>query len=68
MNTRLQKIDHICRKYEVKALYVFGSRSAEMLQAVQDDRYKFQSSQSDLDIGVLTHVPFSIDDKVNLAL
>ena len=68
MNTRLQKIEHICRKYQVKALYVFGSRSAEMLQALQDDPYEFQLSQSDLDIGVLTHSPFSVDNKVSLAL
>jgi len=68
MNTRLQKIAQTCRKYQVKALYVFGSRSAEMFQALQDDTYEFQLSQSDLDIGALTHSPFLVDDKVNLTL
>jgi len=58
MNTRLQKIEQICRKYRAKALYAFGSRSAEVLQALQ----------SDLDIGILTSYPFSVDEKVNLAL
>ena len=65
---RLQKIEQICRKYQVKALYVFGSRSVEILQALQDDPYEFQLSQSDLDIGVLTHSPFSVGNKVSLAL
>jgi len=68
MNTRLQKIEQTCRKYQVKALYAFGSRSAEMFQALQDDTYEFQPSQSDLDIGALTHSPFLVDDKVNLTL
>ncbi len=68
MNRRLQKIEQICRKYQVKALYVFGSRGADMLHAINDDAYQLASSQSDLDIGVLTHSPFSIESKVNLTL
>jgi predicted nucleotidyltransferase len=68
MNTRLQKIGQICRKFQVKALYVFGSRSAEMLAALRDDEYRFKPSQSDLDIGVLTHSLLSVHDKVSLTL
>ncbi|MBI5842088.1 MAG: nucleotidyltransferase domain-containing protein [Chloroflexi bacterium] len=68
MNTRLQTIEQLCRKYQVKALYVFGSRSADMLHAINNDTYQLASSQSDLDIGVLTHSPFSIESKVNLTL
>jgi hypothetical protein len=37
-----------------------------MLQAIKDDRYQPAPSQSDLDIGVLSHSPFSIENKVNL--
>jgi len=66
MSARLQKIEQICRKYQVKALYVFGSRGAEMLQALKEDAYQFQPSQSDLDVGVLSHSPFSMESKVNL--
>lgn len=68
MSMRLQTIEQLCRKYQVKALYVFGSRSAEMLQALHDDRYEIQSSQSDLDFGILAHSPFSVEDKVSLTL
>lgn len=66
MNTRLQKIEQTCRKYQLRALYVFGSRSADMLHAIQDDQYQLAPSQSDLDIGVLTHSPFPIENKVSL--
>jgi predicted nucleotidyltransferase len=66
MNARLQKIEQTCRRYQLKALYVFGSRSAEMLRAIQEEQYQLAPSQSDLDIGVLSHSPFSIEDKVSL--
>ena len=68
MNARLQEIEQICRKYQLKALYVFGSRSADMLQAIKDSQYQLGPSQSDLDIGVLSHSPFSIENKVSLTL
>lgn len=68
MSIRLQKIEQICRQYKIKALYVFGSRVAEMLLALGDDAYEFQPSPSDLDIAVLTRSQFSVDEKVNLTL
>jgi predicted nucleotidyltransferase len=68
MNTRSQKIEQLCKKYQVKALYVFGSRSTEALHAFQDDTYKLKQSQSDLDIGILSQASFSLDNKVSLAL
>ena len=68
MNARLNKVEQLCRKYRVKALYVFGSRAAQMLRALADDNYQFPPSSSDLDVGALTHSPFSIEDKVNLIL
>ena len=68
MSRRLQLVEQICRKFQVKALYVFGSRSAEMLDALRDDEYTFKPAPSDLDIGVLTHLLLSVDDKVSLTL
>ena len=68
MNSRLRKIQQICRKYQVQALYVFGSRSAEILQAIREKALEIQSSPSDLDIGILTHSPLSLDEKVNITL
>jgi predicted nucleotidyltransferase len=68
MNTRFQEIENISRKYRVKIMYVFGSRSAEIYQAIQNDALTIQPSQSDLDIGIQTKLPLSIDEKVGLAL
>ncbi len=68
MNAGLDKLVLLCKKYQVKALYVFGGRSADMLHAIQDDQYQLTPSQSGLDIGVLTNHPFSIENKVSLTL
>jgi predicted nucleotidyltransferase len=66
MSRRYQTIERLCKKYHVKALYVFGSRARELFQVIQKDNISLSASQSDLDIGVLTPSLFSIDDKVNL--
>jgi uncharacterized protein len=66
MSRRYQTIERLCKKFHVEALYVFGSRGREMFQVIQNDNISLSDSQSDLDIGVLTSSPFSIDDKVNL--
>ena len=68
MRTRLQTLEKICQKYRAKACYVFGSRGADMLRFLQDEKFSLPPSQSDLDIGVLTHSPISIESKVDLAL
>ncbi len=68
MSAGFQKIKQICKKYQIMAFYVFGSRGIELFQAIQDDTIKLAKSSSDLDFGVLTYAPFSIEDKVNLTL
>ena len=39
-----------------------------MFHALQDDTRQAKPSPSDLDVGILTHSPLPIDDKVNLTL
>ena len=68
MSARFQKIEQICNKYQIRTFYVFGSRGAELFQAIQDDSIQLAKSPSDLDFGALTHSPFSIESKVNLTL
>ncbi|MDP1546406.1 MAG: nucleotidyltransferase domain-containing protein [Anaerolineales bacterium] len=68
MSARFQKIERICKKYQIKVFYVFGSRGMELFQAIQNDSIRLAKSPSDLDFGVLTHSPFSIESKVNLTL
>ena len=68
MNTRLEQVRQICSKYRVKALYAFGSRSAEILRSIENKNFQFEPSERDLDIGVLTDTPLSVDEKVSLTL
>lgn len=63
--TELQKI---CKDYNITALYVFGSRAAEMIRGLDDDSCSFAPSASDLDVGILSQSDFSVDTKVNLTL
>jgi predicted nucleotidyltransferase len=68
MNMRLEQVEQVCQNFRVKAFYVFGSRCADMLHFLRDETFQLPSSQSDLDIGVLTHSPFSVEAKVKLTL
>ena len=68
MSERMQKLQRVCGGYNIIALYVFGSRAAEALRALEDDSYLFEPSISDLDIGVLTQSHFSVEGKVILTL
>lgn len=64
----MRELEKICRGYNIIALYVFGSRAAEMIRALEDDTYFLKISESDLDIGILTQSLLSIENKINLTL
>jgi predicted nucleotidyltransferase len=68
MSTRLYELQKICREYNITALYVFGSRAAEMLRALNDDSFSIKQSASDLDIGIFTRSHVAIDNKTSLTL
>jgi len=65
-----QKLSDICRKYNIRDLYVFGSRAAEISAMVCNRPVTRRQPDSDVDIGVL---PASINEwrpekKVDLAI
>ena len=64
----MRELEKICRGYNVIALYVFGSRVAEMLRLLEHEAYLLEPSESDLDIAILTQSPLSIENKVGLTL
>lgn len=68
MSARFKKIEQVCKQYQIRAFYVFGSRGAELFQAIQDDSTQLAKTPGDLDFGLLTHLSLSIEDKVNLTL
>jgi predicted nucleotidyltransferase len=64
----MHTLQKICKDFSVTALYVFGSRAADINRALENDSFILQPSASDLDIGIFTQVPFSVENKVNLTL
>ncbi|MEW6402031.1 MAG: nucleotidyltransferase domain-containing protein [Chloroflexota bacterium] len=66
MNKRKQELRAICEKYNVIALYAFGSRALELLRVLENASFAFSPSASDLDIGVFTTLHLSAENKVNL--
>ena len=70
MDSMEQKLSGICRKYNIRDLYVFGSRAAEISAMVCNQPAPARRPESDVDIGVL---PASINEwdpekKVDLAI
>ncbi len=68
MSNRMHTLQKICKGYNATALYVFGSRAAEMILALNDDAYSPTPSASDLDIGIRVQSDFSLDKKVSFTL
>lgn len=64
----MQKIEQLAGKYGVKTIYVFGSRSAEIFQAIQNNTSELKPLLGDVDIGVFSKAPLSVEEKVSLAL
>ena len=64
----MNDLQALCKEYNITALYIFGSRAAEMSSALEDDLYSLQMSASDLDIGVYTQSSISIENKISLTL
>jgi predicted nucleotidyltransferase len=58
MRTRLENLE---REFGLDAIYVFGSRTAEVATAVRHDGPLTQSTSSDVDIGVLPEAGVRLD-------
>lgn len=66
----LDQIKAICCRYDVDALYVFGSRGEEIAEYVCGEGEMATEKESDVDIGVLPakDSPLSARDRVRLAM
>jgi predicted nucleotidyltransferase len=63
-------LNGLCRQYHLVALYVFGSRAAEIAARVRSEAPGSERPDSDVDIGVLPareHC-LSVKDRVSLAM
>ncbi|HWQ14580.1 MAG TPA: nucleotidyltransferase domain-containing protein [Roseiflexaceae bacterium] len=65
---RQQALQRLCRRSGVAALYVFGSRAAEVYEWLAEQRADLARGPSDVDIGVHLppELPWSVRDTVDL--
>ena len=64
---RLQLEDN-CRRYQIDALYAFGSLAEQVTTAVRTGTHLERSGPSDLDIGVLPRAGHRLDARQRVTL
>jgi uncharacterized protein len=68
MNSLRQSIEQLCQENKIRLLYVFGSRSMEVLRVFNGEQESLSSNSSDVDIAVLTDEKLTAAEKVRLTL
>lgn len=63
-----KKIETIADKYQLQLIYAFGSRAKEILNTVEGKKSLSTTSNSDLDIGIKSKKPLSVQKKVEIAV
>ena len=63
----LKRLRKLCEDKQLKALYVFGSRTSEAMELLNGARKSLSSAGRDLDVAILAGLPLSIDEKVAIA-
>lgn len=61
-------LPEICHRYRIDAVYAFGSRAAEMADAVRSGHVLPDKAASDVDIGVLPRPGASLDPRAKVRL
>jgi len=56
----------IAKKYDLKLIYAFGSRSREALRVVTGKQQRLLSAMSDLDLAVKSGRTLSLNDKIEI--
>jgi predicted nucleotidyltransferase len=69
-STLAEALDGLCERFQLAAIYAFGSRAAEAAQRVAGQVPAAEYSASDLDIGVLPerNARLRVREKVELAI
>jgi len=61
-----KKIETLADKYQLQLIYAFGSRAKEILNTVEGKKSLSTTSNSDLDIGIKSEKPLSVQKKVEI--
>ena len=68
MNRMKKQISEIAARYGLQIVYAFGSRAKEALDVMEGRIGHFDSTRSDLDIGVRPEHPLTVEEKVKIAI
>jgi uncharacterized protein len=68
MNWMQKQINEIAARYELQIVYAFGSRAKAALDLIQGRIGHFDSTRSDLDIGLKPGHALSVEEKVKIAI
>jgi predicted nucleotidyltransferase len=68
MSAMKRQISEIAARYGLQIVYAFGSRAKEALDVMEGRISHFDSTRSDLDIGVKHANPLSVEEKVKIAI
>lgn len=62
------KVHALCREHDLRIMYAFGSRAAEVKRWLEDESVGLSAGVSDADIGVLPAKKLSVREKVEIAV
>lgn len=62
------KMHALCREHDLRIMYAFGSRAAEVKRWLEDEGAGLSTGVSDADIGVLPAKKLSVRKKVEIAV
>lgn len=68
MNKLQREIKRLANRYDLQLIYAFGSRAKEVFALIHGKKASLPPSSSDLDIGLKSHRPLSVEEKVKIAV
>ncbi|MGB7297660.1 MAG: nucleotidyltransferase domain-containing protein [Candidatus Aminicenantales bacterium] len=68
MNKLQEEIAKLAGRYNLQLIYAFGSRAKEVYKRIHGKKAALRSSSSDLDIGLKSRRPLSVEEKVKIAV
>lgn len=68
VNKLQEEIAKLAGRYNLQLIYAFGSRAQEVYKRIHGKKAALRSSSSDLDIGLKSRRPLSVEEKVKIAV
>jgi len=68
VNKLQREIKRLAGRYNLQLIYAFGSRAKEAFDLTHGKKAALQASSSDIDIGLKSGRPLSVEEKVKIAV